>query len=200
MFHWFHPCHETVDKLFIYAGLFEGSWAFVHPVYMCFVDLEKAFDHVPLGVLYSKCYCESRGYGDCSFDPCSPYVIKMRAVSVYLVTGWTHLRWMWGSIKVAPYLWSFLWYSWTGFQGAAEVKKCIRCGSLRIASLLRRKWCGSVGFFGQWPPAYIGTFYSRLWSSQHESQPSLRPKVLCQKKWGLPPLDGDWVAALSEEV
>ncbi|KAI3355707.1 hypothetical protein L3Q82_004198 [Scortum barcoo] len=27
--------------------MLEGLWEFAQPVHMCFVDLEKAFDHVP---------------------------------------------------------------------------------------------------------------------------------------------------------
>ncbi|KAI3363429.1 hypothetical protein L3Q82_011573, partial [Scortum barcoo] len=33
-------------------GVLEGLWEFAQPVHMCFVDLEKAFDCVPCGILW----------------------------------------------------------------------------------------------------------------------------------------------------
>jgi len=41
-----------VDQLFTLARLQEGSWELAQLVYMCFVDLEKAFDWVPWGLLW----------------------------------------------------------------------------------------------------------------------------------------------------
>lgn len=40
-----------MDQLFA-SQMFEGSWEYASPVYLCFVELEKAYDHVPRNVLW----------------------------------------------------------------------------------------------------------------------------------------------------
>ncbi|KAK3560105.1 hypothetical protein QTP86_033893, partial [Hemibagrus guttatus] len=48
----FRPSRGTLDQLYTLHRVLEGSWEFAQPVHMCFVDLEKAFDCVPCGILW----------------------------------------------------------------------------------------------------------------------------------------------------
>ena len=43
----FRPGRGKVDQLYTLGRVLGGAWEFAKPVYMCFVDLEKAFDRVP---------------------------------------------------------------------------------------------------------------------------------------------------------
>ena len=49
---WFYrPGCGTLTYLYTLASILEGAWEFARALHMCFVDLEKAFSHVPWGVL-----------------------------------------------------------------------------------------------------------------------------------------------------
>lgn len=47
----FRPGGGTLDQLFTLTRVLQGACEFAQPVHLCFVDLEKAYDHVPPSAL-----------------------------------------------------------------------------------------------------------------------------------------------------
>lgn len=62
---------------------------FAHSVYRCFVDLEKAFDHVLWGALWG--YSMSMGFGIHCYRPFSPYTSGIRVWFALPALSWTPL-------------------------------------------------------------------------------------------------------------
>ncbi len=121
---------ETVDQLFTLAGLLGGAWEFAHPVYMCFVDLEKAYDRVPRGVQSGVL----REYG-------VPGLLLRAIRSLYnqsescvhiLCTSQARFQWVLASTRVVPCHRFCLSYSWTGSQGAAGGRRVSGLGTSEL--------------------------------------------------------------------
>ncbi|TWW77636.1 R2 Retrovirus-related Pol polyprotein from type I retrotransposable element [Takifugu flavidus] len=86
----FCPGRGTVDQLYTLSRVFEGAWEFAQPIHMCFVDLEKAFDRVPRGVLWGV--LREYGVSGPLIRPSAPCTIGARVWSTLLAVSRTRFR------------------------------------------------------------------------------------------------------------
>ncbi|VDP49614.1 unnamed protein product, partial [Soboliphyme baturini] len=52
----FRPGRSTSDHTFALRQIAEKSWEYAQPLYMCFLDLEKAYHRIPCNSLWT-CLC-----------------------------------------------------------------------------------------------------------------------------------------------
>ena len=52
-----HPGRSTTDQIFTLQQIFEKSWEYAKDVYICFVDLEKAYDGFLVKSFKECCGC-----------------------------------------------------------------------------------------------------------------------------------------------
>lgn len=74
--------------------------------------------------------------GCCCWKPSTPWIIKVITVAVFSAQSQTCSQWVLVTAKVDFCVWSSLWYSWPGSQGAAEMRRVSRLGTPEFASLL----------------------------------------------------------------
>lgn len=89
----------TVDQLSTLAGLLQGSWQYDLQVYMCFVDLEKAYDHVPREP--SGGYSGNMGSWTVCYRLSGPCTTKVRAVPVFSAQSQIRSLWVVDFARVA---------------------------------------------------------------------------------------------------
>jgi len=162
------------------ARLPEVSWEFTQWVYLCFVDLEKAFKRFPLCFFWEWCgsmWCRTRYNGLSGL--CTSVE---RTVFAFSALSQRHSRWMLASASAALCNPPSSWFSQAGYLGGGWITSALGSSGSPLCCLQMMLYC--------WPPRTVTSdihctvfqpsVKQRGWES---APPNLRPWCSARNRW-----------------